>query len=348
VLAYSTVSQLGFMFLGLGTATLAGITAGMFHLFTHAFFKALLFLGAGSVMHAMGGIIDMRRFGGLRRLMPTTHWTFLFGCLALAGVVPFAGFFSKDAIVAAVYDLADQGDGVFEPVYLLLFTAALVTACMTAFYTFRAFFMTFYGPEKIPHEAGHHAHESPRTMTVPLVILAFFALTVGAVLEKTEAFAELLHKTPQLRYGRFTAAVIDASHQAHHVPRLFSHFGIAALSTLIALAGVGLAAYMYLGDRKEVDRLTRLLRPAYELSYGKFFFDQLYQITIVLPLRLLAQISYWFDRNVIDRLVDACGALPPLVGRAFRALQMGLVPFYALAMVLGLLVLIGTLLKPGM
>lgn len=346
VLAYSTVSQLGFMFLGLGTATLAGITAGMFHLFTHAFFKALLFLGAGSVMHAMGGIIDVRRFGGLRRLMPTTHWTFLFGCLALAGVVPFAGFFSKDAIVAAVYHRALAGEGAGAAVYWLLFAAALVTACLTAFYTFRAFFLTFYGPEKIPHEAGSHAHESPPAMTVPLVILAFCALAVGAVLEKTGAFAELLQRTPQLRYQALAAAVESTAPGAHHG---MSHFTIAALSTVIALAGVGLAAFLYLGERKEVDRLTRLLRPAYELSYGKFFVDQIYQLTIVLPLVLLAKISYWLDRYIIDKLVDLCGAVPPLVGRLFRSLQMGLVPFYALAMVLGLLVLIGTLIKwPGM
>lgn len=339
VLAYSTVSQLGFMFLGLGTATLAGITAGMFHLFTHAFFKALLFLGAGSVMHAMGGIVDIRRFGGLRRLLPTTHWTFLFGCLALAGVVPFAGFFSKDAIVAAVYHRALGGEGAGASVYWVLFFAALATACMTAFYTFRAFFLTFYGPERIPHEAGHHAHESPRTMTIPLGILAFCALSVGAVLEKTEAFAHLLQKTPQLAQQDLAAPAVEgASHG-------MSHFTIAALSTVIALAGVGLAAFLYLGDRKEVERLTRWLRPGYELSYGKFFIDQIYQITIVLPLVLLARISYWLDRFVIDKLVDLCGAVPPLIGRVFRSLQMGLVPFYALAMVLGLLVLIGTLMN---
>src|SRR5262249_31784381 len=139
VLAYSTISQLGYMFLGLGVGTLAGISAGMFHLFTHAFFKALLFLGAGSVMHALGGVIDMRRFGGLRRLMPTTHWTFLFGCLALAGVIPFAGFWSKDAILAAVYQRAHD-----EILYEVCYWGAWAVAFLTAFYTFRGFFLTFY------------------------------------------------------------------------------------------------------------------------------------------------------------------------------------------------------------
>ncbi|MGE0606524.1 MAG: NADH-quinone oxidoreductase subunit L [Pirellulales bacterium] len=342
VLAYSTVSQLGFMFLGLGTATLAGITAGMFHLFTHAFFKALLFLGAGSVMHAMGGVIDMRRFSGLRKLMPTTHWTFLFGCLALSGVVPFAGFFSKDAIIAAVYHRALEQHGGLASLYGLMFFTSLAAAGMTAFYTFRAFFLTFYGPEKIPQEAGHHAHESPATMTVPLGILAFFALAVGAVLEKTEAFAHFIHQTPQLAFQALAPAAAHAPHGESHG---MSHFTLAALSTVIALGSVGLAAFLYLGDRQEVSRLARLFKPAYALSYGKFFIDQLYQITIVLPLRLLAAICYAFDRYVIDGLVDFCGAIPPFVGRLFRSLQMGFVPFYALAMVLGLLVLIGTLMK---
>ncbi len=154
VLAYSTISQLGYMFLGLGLGTMAGITSGMFHLFTHAFFKALLFLGAGSVMHAMGNVIDMRRFSGLRKVMPTTHWTFLFGCLALAGMIPFAGFWSKDAIIAAAYERGfHEQIGLFKTLYWV----ATIVAFLTAFYTFRAFFMTFYGPERVPHEAGHHA-----------------------------------------------------------------------------------------------------------------------------------------------------------------------------------------------
>ncbi|MEX0979210.1 MAG: proton-conducting transporter membrane subunit, partial [Pirellulales bacterium] len=177
ILAYSTISQLGYMFLGLGVGTLSGISSGMFHLFTHAFFKALLFLGAGSVMHAMGGVIDLRRIGGLRRLMPITHWTFLFGCLALAGCVPFAGFWSKDAIIAAAYER-----GQHETLFFALYWVATVIALLTAVYTFRAFFLTFYGEERVPHEAGHHAHESPPSMTVPLVVLAALSAVGGLAL----------------------------------------------------------------------------------------------------------------------------------------------------------------------
>jgi NADH-quinone oxidoreductase subunit L len=183
VLAYSTISQLGYMFLSLGTGTLAGLAAGMFHLFTHAFFKALLFLGAGSVMHAMGGVIDVRRFSGLRRIMPITSWTFLAGSLALAGFPLTSGFWSKDGILAAVHDAA-HAPSRFHTAYEALFYVALAIAGVTAFYTFRAFFLTFYGPERIPHEAHHHAHESPASMTVPLVLLAVPALVIGVFLRR--------------------------------------------------------------------------------------------------------------------------------------------------------------------
>ncbi len=195
VLAYSTISQLGYMFLGLGVGTLAGIVAGMFHLFTHAFFKALLFLGAGSVMHAMQ-TIDMRRFSGLRHLMPTTHWTFLFGCLALSGVFPWAGFWSKDAILAAAH-----AKGEHDPLFQALFIAGVVAALMTAFYTFRGYFLTFFGPERVPHEAGHHAHESGPAITFPLTVLAVCALVVGAYFELTGSFEHFLVATPSLAYS---------------------------------------------------------------------------------------------------------------------------------------------------
>jgi NADH-quinone oxidoreductase subunit L len=334
VLAYSTISQLGYMFLSLGTGSLAGIVAGMFHLFTHAFFKALLFLGAGSVMHAMGHVIDMRRFSGLRHIMPWTCRTFWFGSLALAGVIPFAGFWSKDAILAAVahksHDVALFG---------VLYYAALLTAFLTAFYTFRALFMTFYGEVRVPEEAGHHAHESPPSMVVPLVILAFCSLVVGVYFEWTHGFAELLVRTPSLAY---------APVYGHGLEHEF-HMQVAVISTLVALVGVGLAAFFYLGHRQEVTRLTELMQSRlglrlYHLSYGKFFFDPIYNALFVAPLRWLAILSYLADRWIVDGLVNLCGQIPRWIGSLLRTLQTGLVQFYALAMVLGVLVLIGTLL----
>ncbi|HEY4308178.1 MAG TPA: NADH-quinone oxidoreductase subunit L [Pirellulales bacterium] len=337
VLAYSTISQLGYMFLGLGVGTLAGISAGMFHLFTHAFFKALLFLAAGSVMHAMGGVIDMRRFSGLRFLMPTTFWTFWFGALALSGVFPFAGFWSKDAIIGAVGDR-----GAHSLVYNVLFWASLFTAFLTAFYTFRGLFLTFYGRERVPPEAGHHAHESPSAMTFPLMVLAVCALAVGAVFEWHHTFAHFLGSTPSLAYAGVQPMV------AHGAAEHASHLGLALFSTVVALSGVGLAAFFYLGDRRQIEQLTRLMQSPfglklYQLSTGKFYIDAIYGLLIVGPLRLLATISYWFDRWVIDGLVNLCGQVPIVCGAVLRSLQSGMVQFYALVMVLGTLVLIGTL-----
>jgi NADH-quinone oxidoreductase subunit L len=319
------------MFLGLGVGSLVGITSGMFHLFTHAFFKALLFLGAGSVMHAMGGVIDVRLFGGLRRLMPVTHWTFLFGCLALAGFVPFAGFWSKDAIIAAAYD-----KGQHETLFHALYWVATIIAFLTAFYTFRAFFLTFYGPQRVPHEAGHHAHESPPVMTVPLVILAVCSLVVGAYFTWTGSFAGLLSTTPVLAYGPMTAAA-----EAHHGD---SHALVSTVGTIVAVTGIGLAAFLYLGDDALVLSLKRLFAPLYVLSYGKLFFDQIYFAFFVWPLEMLARLSYWIDRRVIDGLVNLVGRIPPAVASGLRPLGSGLVQFYALAMLWGVVVLILTLL----
>ncbi len=341
VLAYSTISQLGYMFLSLGLGVLPGIVFGMFHLFTHAFFKALLFLGAGSVMHSMGGVIDMRRFGGLRRLMPRTCWTFLFGCLALAGVVPFAGFWSKDGILAnclqrgqagagAVFGIAGLSEAMF---YKVLFWTATVTALLTAFYTFRAFFMTFFGKERIPAEAGHHAHESPAAMTWPLVILAVCALVVGFTF--LSGFSEFIGSTPSLAWD--------------HVPKLEEsetvHDFVATLSTIGALLGIGLAAFLYLGERTQIEVLGRVVRPLYWLSYGKFFFDPIYNALIVRPFEALSAICNWVDRQLIDGLVNVLGMVPAAIGAGLRGLQNGVVQFYALAMVLGLLILIGTLMN---
>ncbi|MCE9606795.1 MAG: NADH-quinone oxidoreductase subunit L [Planctomycetia bacterium] len=336
VMAYSTVSQLGYMFLGLGTGSLAGITGGMFHLFTHAFFKALLFLGAGSVMHAMHHVIDMRRFSGLRHIMPWTHKTFWFGCLALSGVFPFAGFFSKDMIIAAVHDRAHDPNLGHHGLYTILYWAALFTAFLTAFYTFRALFLTFFGPLKTPAEA-HHPHESPRSMTVPLVVLAICAVSVGALLE--HSFAHLLWHTPSLAYDKFAAAAAKG---------VEFHFDVAALSTVAAAVGIGLAAFMYLGKRSEAEQVaefasTRRGLWLYQLSQHKFYFDELYQVFFVWPLRGLAWVSYAIDRFVIDGLVNLTGRVPQVAGALLRSLQTGMVQFYALAMVLGMLVLFGSL-----
>jgi NADH-quinone oxidoreductase subunit L len=337
ILAYSTISQLGYMFLSAGTGTLLGLTAGMFHLFTHAFFKALLFLGAGSVMHAMGGVIDIRYFGGLKKLMPITRWTFLVGCLALAGVFPLAGFWSKDEILAALHDQAHHADQAGEAVQAALhnglYWGALFTAFLTAFYTFRAYFITFHGEERIPREAGHHAHESPSSMSIPLIILAVCSVTVGLLFGPTHNFAAFLGRAPSLRFEPIADTQVEA----------VFHADIAAISTILAFVGIGLAAFLYLGERTEADKLAVALRPLYRLSRGKFFFDEIFAALFVWPLRIVAVLSYVIDRFFIDGLVNLCGKLPGLVGYLLRSLQNGLVQFYALAMVLGVIVLLAAI-----
>ena len=378
VLAYSTISQLGYMFASLGTGTLLGFTAAIFHLVTHAFFKALLFLGAGSVMHSMGGVIDMRRFGGLRRVIPITAATFLIGSLALAGVAPFAGFFSKDEILAALHSRgwpdahAEHHDAPHEshailPVpsempmrlaslraadaaagsvsatdssgtFRILYGMSLFTAFLTAFYTFRAVFMTFTGPTRVPDEAGHHhhgqagsaAHESPPVMTIPLVILAVAATISGWWLFSTHALADFLAATPSLAAKSVAATA---------TPHAF-HLDLALQGSFVAVAGIVLAAVGHLGRRSDGPQMERFLGPLETLFGQKFFLDELYAAVVVKPLEFVALVAAWFDRFVVDGLVDGVGRLPLGLGAILRRLQSGLVQRYAVAGAIGTLLIV--------
>jgi NADH-quinone oxidoreductase subunit L len=319
VLAYSTVSQLGYMFVGLGSGSVVG---GIFHLFTHAFFKALLFLAAGSVMHAMGNVIDMRRFGGLRHILKITHATFLCGAMALAGVPLLSGFWSKDEILGAACTRWEEGVH-YPSVYLILLVVGLLTAGLTAFYTFRAYFMTFWGQERIPHEAGHHAHESPPIMTVPLVILAIGAVAVGIVVEPlTHAFSGFLN-----------------SHTAGLKPETAeTHFMVMALSAVMALGGIVVAWWVYVREPGMAGHLANRVRNLYQLSLNKFHVDDLYDAFILRPLAGVTALCRVFDQYVVDGLVDLIGQIPGLIGYLFRPVQNGLIQFYALAMIAGLVV----------
>jgi NADH-quinone oxidoreductase subunit L len=319
VLAYSTISQLGYMFLGVGSGA---VVAGVFHLFTHAFFKALLFLAAGSVMHAMGGVIDMRRFSGLKRIMPWTRWTFLMGALALAGFPGFSGFWSKDEIIGGSLARAEQ-HGPYAAWYLALFVVALVTAALTAFYTFRAYLLTFEGEERVPEEVGHHAHESPPVMTGPLVVLAVGAVLAGLIEPTTHFFSHML---------RQHAAGIG------ELPEVGPDYTVMAVSSLIAVLGILGAVYVYRLHVGLADRMARGAPGLYQLSLNKFGFDELYAAFVVKPLEGFAEFCRIIDFYVVDKLVDIVGLVPRAFGVLFRPVQNGLVQFYALAMILGLTV----------
>jgi NADH-quinone oxidoreductase subunit L len=216
----------------------------MFHLFTHAFFKALLFLAAGSVMHAMGDVIDMRRFSGLKHALPITHWTFLVGAAELAGVPLLAGFWSKDDILAVLAEASHSKEhGLF---FGVIWAVATGTAFLTAFYTFRAYFMTFCGPEKFPEEAGHHPHEATPIMAWPLRILAVCAALIGLAVGPTHLFANYLQKTMGL-----TPVPPESQHL---------HWGVMALSSVVAIAGIGLAWMFYVASPKVPGAIARAMK----------------------------------------------------------------------------------------
>jgi NADH-quinone oxidoreductase subunit L len=329
VLAYSTVSQLGYMFMALGAATTAtagtesatmATTAGMFHLYTHAFFKALLFLSAGSVMHAMGDVIDMRRFSGLRRTLPVTHWTFLCGAAALAGVPLLSGFWSKDEIFAVLENGSHSGP--HAAVYFAVLIVGVISAFLTAFYTFRAYFKTFWGPERFPEEAGHHAHEAPPVMAWPLRALAVCAVGVGALVGPTAWFAHYMHHS-------FSGPPAEA----HGF-----NITLVAVSVAVVAVGIGLAWLMYVHSPELPAKVASAMGPLYRASLNKFYFDEIFWGILVAPLRLLALLSSWFDGSVIDSIVDGLAALPRWLGRAPAWSQNGRLPSYALIMWLGLLV----------
>jgi proton-translocating NADH-quinone oxidoreductase chain L len=339
VLAYSTVSQLGFMFLGLGAGlrneslAVFAVGAAIFHLLTHAFFKALLFMGAGSVMNAMGHVIDMRRLGGLHRVMPITSITFACGAAALAGLIPFAGFWSKDEILESLLHAKEHSER-FAHVYFILFVVALITAALTAFYTFRAYFKTFWGELKIPDEAyEHHGHddahhggehhepksfESPAVMTTPLIVLAVGAALVGLLLGPTHLIGRFLAQS--------TAFKSFAGRPEEHFNWL-----LVGLSTLSAVAGIAVAWLMYLKQPELPAKLAAGARWAYDLSLNRFRFDEVYAAFIVRPLEGLAAVSRFFD-SIVDGIVDLIGYVPRVLGRAVQPVQNGLVQFYALFM----------------
>jgi NADH-quinone oxidoreductase subunit L len=312
VLAYSTVSQLGYMFLGLGVGAYSG---AVFHVITHAFFKALLFLAAGSVIHAMHHEQDIRKMGGLKSKLPITHITFLIGCIAIAGVPPFSGFFSKDEILAAAYAK--------NPIYWFL---GVVGAAMTAFYMFRLYATTFLGQFRGTEAQASHLHESPISMTIPLIILAVLSAVGGAM-----GVPEILGGHHWLSHH--LSSIIGAEHALH-----LSHttewilMGSSVTIALVALL-IAISKYSKKADGEPQTALGKFL-------YNKWMVDELYEKAIVQPLnRFAGFLKEVVEKNVIDGLVNGTGKLVQYGARQTRLMQSGLVGYYILFMVLSIVLL---------
>lgn len=310
VMAYSTISQLGYMMLGLGAG---GLTAGTFHLFTHAFFKAMLFLTAGSVIHAVH-TQNLFEMGGLRRAMPITFVTMLIGAISLAGIFPFAGFWSKDAIIAAVANRAAEPGNAG---YGILLVFALATVFLTAFYMFRVIFLTFFGSFR-----GHgHPHESPAVMTVPLLILAVPSIIAG------------FWGSPLGNDG-FQSFI--EGHPVHEE----INTGLAVLSTVLGLAGIALAYLMYVARAIAPEALSQRFSPIYTTLLNKYYMDELYQTLIDrIVLAFSRFLAYFVDPNIIDGIVNGVGRLALRTSATVRQIQSGQVQSYAMFVFAGLAVI---------
>ncbi|MCP4569654.1 MAG: NADH-quinone oxidoreductase subunit L [FCB group bacterium] len=330
VLAFSTLSQLGYMIMALG---LGGFTAGTFHLMTHAFFKALLFLGAGSVIHAVH-TNDIQEMGGLWGKMKTTSLTFVIASLSIAGIFPLSGFWSKDEILASALN---------HPLFLIV---GLLVAFMTAFYMFRLCFLTFAG-EPRDQEKFDHAHESPRTMTWPLIFLAVLSVFAGWV------------GIPWLSHGY--ASFVFHGHAHHAEPNWFLMIG----SSLVAISGIGLAYLMYYKKSISADAVAERFKPIYNLFYNKYYIDEFYDIAFIKPAHAaarflwrfdgsvidglvnlhatvtvwLADVKYWIDANIVDGIVNALGMITAAASSAFRKIQSGRLAHYLLVVLFGLIVI---------
>jgi NADH-quinone oxidoreductase subunit L len=317
VLAYSTVSQLGYMFLGLGVGAYTG---AVFHVMTHAFFKALLFLGAGSVIHAMHHEQDIRKMGGLKKYMPITHITFLLACLAIAGIPPFSGFFSKDEILTASYTV--------NPLYYYIGVAG---ALMTAFYMFRLYTLTFLGKFRGTHEQEHHVHESPWQMTFPLIILAILSV-VGGWIGIPEVFAENAHSLEHFLAPVFAESTKLAAH--HHLEASQEYMMMGGSTVLIII--VCLIAYVKFKKYEPTDAENTGIAKVLE---NKWYVDELYNAIIVNPLNALAGFfKNIVEKSGIDGLVNGVGRLIGYGSRQLRLLQSGQVGNYILIMVLAMVV----------
>ena len=324
VLAYSTVSQLGYMFMACGVGAFG---AGIFHLMTHAYFKALLFLGAGSVIHALSNEQDLRKMGGLAPRLPWTHATMLVATLAIAGLPPLAGFFSKDEILAAAFASGHRG----------VWLAGLVGAVLTAFYMFRLYILCFRGESRLAAEAEHHLHESPPSMIVPLVVLAALAVVGGWIGLPMQEGGHLLERwlRPVFEGGS------PAPGAAHHELSPASEWILIAVSVAAAAAGIAAAFQLYLRRPAAAGALQQRYARVHRLLLHKYWVDEIYDSTVV---RFFAWLAGWFwrfwDEKIVDGTVNGIAYVFEGASAVLRLFQTGFVGTYALFFTLGVAVLL--------
>jgi NADH-quinone oxidoreductase subunit L len=324
VLAYSTISQIGYMFIGCGVGA---YSAGMFHLFTHAFFKSLLFLAAGSVIHALSGEQDLRKMGGLRRYLPRTFPAFLVGAAAIAGVPFLSGFFSKDAILSRAFA---QGRYV-------VWALGLATAVLTAFYIFRLVFMAFYGGDRMAAETKAHIHESPSIMTVPLAVLAFFTVAAGYI-----GLPAVLGDKADL-FGRFLAPVFANVPEPGPGPGM--EWILMLFSTAAAMMGITAAYIFYVKNPRIPHALISRFPALYAIVNRKYYVDEAYGVVFVRPLVRGGEVILdHFDKKVVDGALNGAAAATGAAGKGLGLLQTGLIKEYALAFLIGAVLFLGFLL----
>ena len=312
ILAYSTVSQLGYMFVGVGVGAYA---SGVFHLMTHAFFKGLMFLGAGSVMHAMANELDMRKMGGLKAKMPITHWTFFIGALAMAG--PFlSGFWSKDEILHSAWESNPA-----------IYVIGLITAFLTAFYMFRLIFVTFYGQSRVESDVAAHLHESPPVMWVPLAILAVPSAIIGLLLGWGGHGSAFHH---------FTDNVFKAAKESGHGDAATSALPFLIISVIVGLVGIGFAWMRYSKRTPAAQPGTGL----HKLVANKYYVDELYNAVFVQPIKNVSHYLLWriVDTGIIDGIVNGIAGAIRIIGGVLRRLQTGVVQAYIVSMVVGIVI----------
>lgn len=320
VLAYSTISQLGYMFLGCGVGAFA---AGIFHLMTHAFFKALLFLGAGSVMHALSGELNMQKMGGLKGKIPVTFWTVFAAVLAISGIPFFSGFFSKDEILWRAFS---QGN-------FILWLIGAITAGMTAFYMFRLLFLTFFGKSRVEESVKPHIHESPKIMIIPLVILAILSI-IGGYVGVPKSLGGGNH------FERFLSPVFgEAEKIIHHSAS--TEYILMIISIAVALVGIFFAYRFYVSKPELPKSLAQRYGLPYKVLLNKYYVDEFYFKVIINPLLKFATFLWqFFDIKIIDGIANGLAEMVNFIGGVFRKIQTGYVRNYALSMVLGVILIL--------